>query len=179
MSYEPTRRAKVRDAVVALLKAGVPAVKKRVYSARTWPVQVRDMPGLLVYGWQEEKKRTSISAVETSFDVNLILVVEIVLSDRSRDSEESERDLDELTGIVTDLVMGADILRGVPNGLIEHIDGVKTTLGVDTRSSELALGRAHVAFDMKWSEVFEAPLPAVDCEDAFVTFTAIPPPPKI
>lgn len=168
-----TRRAKVRDEVVSLLKLGLPLVEGRVYPARTWRLQEYELPALLVYGWQEEKKRTSIATGGTSYDVNLILVVEMVTEDRSRDAAEAEALLDELTGDITEIVMSAPSLRAL-GGLVEHVDGVKTVLQVEGRESELTIARAHVAFDFKWTEVFVLPMQV--CADPLVTLRLASPP---
>lgn len=168
-------RACVRTAVANLLAERVPALKRRVLRARTWPLSEDHMPAALVYGWQEEKKRTGGTAHRSFYSVSFILAVELRLDTRSRAGLELEAELEELAGAVTQTVLTAGELLLQPDRKIERIDGVKTTLGIDTRSSEVALGSALVAFDMAWTEVFETPQPPVECEETSLAFRPIAP----
>ncbi|MGX9963163.1 hypothetical protein ACVFYP_07555 [Roseomonas sp. F4] len=168
-------RVAVRDAVAVLLAERVPALRKRVYRARTWPLSEDELPAALVYGWQEEKKRTGGTSYRSFYAVSFILAVELRLDARSRDAVALEAELEELTGAVTEAVLAAGELLLPPNRKIERIDGAKTTLGIDTKSSEVALGSALVAFDMAWTEVFDTPCPPIDCEDASLAFRPIAP----
>ncbi|WP_439597990.1 hypothetical protein [Falsiroseomonas sp.] len=168
-------RALVRTTVANLLAERVPALRKRVFRARTWPLSEEHLPAALVYGWQEEKKRTGGTPHRSFYDVSFILAVELRLDTRSRASLELEAELEEMAGAVSQAVLTAGELLLPPDRRIERIDGVKTTLGIDTRSSEVALGSALIAFDMAWTEVFETPHPTVDCEDSSLAFRPIAP----
>ncbi|MFC7611756.1 hypothetical protein [Teichococcus aestuarii] len=53
----PSARARIRHAVVELLKARVPAVRRRVYRGRSWPLQERELPALLVYAGRRTRRR--------------------------------------------------------------------------------------------------------------------------
>lgn len=164
-----TARALRRDAVVTLLKRGVPAVKGRVHKARTWSLQERELPLLLVYAWDETKTAKSLSTVSTQYGVALTLAVEVRVAQEGRASEAVEQDLEDLAGAVCEAVLKAPELLG-DDGLLERILGVKTTFGVDARESEVALGRALIAFEFQWSEVYDLPLPPTDCESAALAF---------
>ena len=168
----PSARARIRHTVVELLKARVPAVRRRVFRGRTWPVQVREMPGLLVYAWQEDKKGSpGAGTARTTYEVELTLAVEIRVAEASRAEEQAEAvedELEELAGAVTEAVMQAPELLG-RDGLIERIDGVRTTFGIDGRDAEQTLGRALVAFELRFREQYPLPPPPVVCDDpAFV-----------
>jgi hypothetical protein len=168
-------RVAVRDTVATLLAERVPALRRRVFRARTWPLSEDELPAALVYGWQEEKKRTGGASIKSFYAVSFILAVELRLDARSRDAVALEAELETLTGAVTEAVMSAAELLLPPARKVERIDGAKTTLGIDTKSSEVALGSALVAFDMAWTEVFETPHPPIDCEETSLAFRPIPP----
>ncbi|WP_338662626.1 hypothetical protein VQH23_21055 [Pararoseomonas sp. SCSIO 73927] len=160
-------RAVVRDRVTEILREGATLVEGRVYRARTWPVQEREQSLLLVYGWQEELKRLGGTSAQSRFQASFILGVEARVRDRSRDEEEVEAELEALTGQVRDLVLTSADLQMGPGRLIERVEGVKTTLGIDTKSSELALGRGLVAFELIWPETFDVIQPDPACCDGF------------
>ncbi|MBU8547240.1 MULTISPECIES: hypothetical protein [Roseomonadaceae] len=166
-------RCAVRTTVATLLAERVPALRNRVFRARTWPLSEDHLPAALVYGWQEEKKRTGGTSHRSFYTVSFILAVELRLDARSRACMELEAELEELAGAITQVVMTAAELLLPPDRRIERIDGVKTTLGIDTKSSEVALGSALIAFDMAWTEVFETPHPPTDCEETSLAFRPI------
>lgn len=157
----PQHRVAVRDKVAEILAAALPDIP--VHRARSWAVGEAEMPALFVYGWQEVRKRTGGTSYRSFYTVTLTLAVEIRLDMRSRDGVALEAELEAVTGTVTDAVLEAGALLLPPDRLIERVEEVKTTLGIDTKSSELALGAALVAFDMAWTEVSEVPSPEVDC----------------
>lgn len=176
MPNEATHRAVVRDLVVALLKAGIPAVNGRVWPARSWPLQERESDSLLVYAWDETKEsQDGSSTVDTRYKVDLTLAVEIDVVSIGRDVVGVERQLELLAGEVCEVVMKAPALLGA-GGALERITGVKTAFGIDARTSEKAIGRGLVAFGMRWSEVYDLPLPAIDCEDPDLAFQIVPAP---
>lgn len=176
MSEPASARARIRDEVTDLLRGGMLGIHgvKKVLRARTWPLQEEDLPAILVYGWQEKKEAIGASTSGMAYRVNLILAVEIRVLDRSRDGEEVEVELENLTGQVCEIVMKARSLLLPRDGLIERIDEVKTTLGINTADSDLALGRALVAFDMKFTEVYEIP-PVIDCDEPAIAWGLIQP----
>lgn len=173
MSEPASRRAKIRDEVTALLRSGMTGVKK-VLRARTWPLQEEDLPAVLVYGWQENKQAIGASTASMVYRVNLILAVEIHVMDRARDGEEVEAELEDLTVQVYEIVMKARPLLSQKYGLIERIEEVKTTLGINTKDSDLALGRALVAFDLKFPETYTIP-PVIDCDEPAIAWGLIQP----
>lgn len=166
----------VCDAVALVLAGLVTAVAGRVYRARTWPTQEDEQPALLVYGWQEELKRTGGDSTQSQYEVAYTLAVVIRVNAASADGEAAEADLQEIAGTVREAVLTCASLFLAPGRLIESIEGVKTTLGIDTRTGEVAVGQAQVAFSMKWTEVFAVPSPPVDCTgfDTFVRLKAVP-----
>jgi hypothetical protein len=72
----PTARAAVRDIVVALVTAGVPAVGGRVYRSRVWPISPAsgptptELPALLVYASPETKTLSTVASVDQMFAVS-------------------------------------------------------------------------------------------------------------
>ncbi|MFC7611702.1 hypothetical protein [Teichococcus aestuarii] len=169
----PSARARIRHAVVELLKARVPAVRRRVYRGRSWPLQERELPALLVYARQEDKKAPAgAGTAVTSYAVELTLAVEIRVAEASRAGEQAEAvedELEALAGAVTDAVMQAPELLG-RTGLIERIEGVRTTFGVHGRDAEQTLGRALVAFDLRFSERYRLLPPPIVCDEPTLTF---------
>lgn len=169
----PSARARIRHTVVELLKDRVPAAQRRVFRGRTWPVQVREIPALLVYAWQEDKKAPAgAGTAVTSYAVELTLAVEIRVAEASRAGEQAEAvedELEALAGAVTDAVMQAPELLG-RTGLIERIEGVRTTFGINGRDAEQMLGRALVAFDLRFSERYRLPPPPIVCDDPAFAF---------
>lgn len=160
-------RVLVRDKVAEILAASVPPVEGRVFRARTLPLSPTDLPALLVYGWQEEMKRTGGTAMRSFYAVSFILAVELRLDPRrASDGEAAEIEIEAIAGLVTHAVTTAAALLLPPERLIERIDGIKTTLGIDGRGGEVALGAALIAFDLAWTETFEVPEPPIDCGDA-------------
>ncbi|SHJ69048.1 hypothetical protein SAMN02745194_03132 [Roseomonas rosea] len=171
-----THRAAIRDKVTEILRAGVAEAAGRVFRARTWPLQGGDYPGYLVYGWEEELKRSGGTAQQTYFEARFLLAVEARVSDESTDAEDVEAQLERLTGAARDLVLTSPELTGGDTRMIERFDAVKTTLGIDTRNSELALGRGLVVFEVVWPEVFETARPEPDCgcEESSLAFRPVP-----
>jgi hypothetical protein len=175
MIDERGRRRKVVDQVTDLLKALVPQTAGRVFRARTWNLQDDQHPALLVYGWDEEKKAASLNTSGVQYGVNLILAVEVRVLDRSRDGEEVEAELDALADRVTEAILKSPELLAPRAGLIERIESVKTSFGINTKDSEVALGRALVAFDMKFTEQYDLREPPF-CVDPEIAFHIIPDP---
>jgi hypothetical protein len=170
-------RAAVRHKVAEILAEAVPQVDGRVFRARTWTMAEAELPALLVYGWQEEKKRSGGRAHRSFYDVTFTLAVEIRVADRSRDGEEMEQELEAIAGAVEDAVLTAAELL-LPPRMIEAVSEVKTTFGIDTKTSEVAVGAALVAFSLTWTETSDVPSPAVECQagDTSLRLKPVPPP---
>ncbi|WP_419900693.1 hypothetical protein [Roseomonas sp. USHLN139] len=177
MTIVSTHRQLVRDQVVDLLKLGIPSLKGRVWAGRTWPLQERETFGILVYGWEETKEaRAGASTLDAAYAVHCVMAVEIVCLEPSRQGVTVEDEMEFLAGEVCDLVMKSHLLLGA-DGSLERIGSVKTTLGIDTRTSEKAIGRALLAFGMHWSEAYDLPAPNADspCEDVQLAFAPATP----
>jgi hypothetical protein len=185
MSGSDGHRAVIAAAVTAMLRESIPEVSGRVFHARTWPLQETDHPALLVYGWQEEKTAISLSTWSAQYAVRLVLAVEVRVLDRSRDGNseglgerqqnEVEAELEALSNAVCETVMKSRRMLGA-GGLVERIEGVKTTLGINTRDSEMALGRALIAFDLRFTEQYDLTDPVIECDDAELVLHITPDP---
>lgn len=168
----PTARSLIRDEVVAILKRGLPGMQERIFRARTWPLQDKEAPALMVYGWEEQKDAAPVSSVTTSYGVSLMMAVQILVSAAGRHAERVEQDLEELAGVVCELVMSSQALLGY-GGRIERIAGVKTTLGIKPQTGERSNGEGLIIFDMRFSESYTLPPPEVECEEAALVLQPI------
>lgn len=167
-----THRALVRDQVAEILRSlGI----AKVYRARSWPLDAAQLPALLVYGYDEEKSGPDIGSAETAYAVACIMAIEAKVSARSRDTEAVEAELETLCRAIELAILTAPGLLGEV-GSIERVAGVRTTLAIDTADSEAAVGKALMAFDLRWSEIYEMPMPPVDCDAPGLAFQAIPAP---
>lgn len=167
-----THRALVRDQVAEILcKRGI----GRVYRARSWPLEAAQLPALLVYGYDEEKTGPEVASAETAFAVACVMAIEAKVALRSRDTEAVEAELETLCRAIELAILTAPGLLGEA-GSIERVAGVRTTLAIDTAESEAAIGKALLAFDLRWSELYAVPLPPVDCDEPGLAFQAIPAP---
>lgn len=168
-----TARSVTRDLVVDLLKAGVPAVNHRVWRARSWPVQEWEMPALLVYAWDESKSGPEVRvAGERRYRVALSLAVELAVLDRGRDVEACEREMEDLAGEICEVILKHPALVG-PEGRLDAIAGVRTTMGVDARTGEKAIGRSLIVFDVRFDEFYASP-PEIECDDAAIALMPVP-----
>ncbi|EHL97709.1 hypothetical protein HMPREF9946_03992 [Acetobacteraceae bacterium AT-5844] len=166
-------RLRVRDVVSEILTRRLPELGGRVYRAREWPLQEGQTPALLVYGYQEEKTGPAVHGGETSYGISWILSVQVRVEGRSRDTPVVEQELEQLCQAVSLALLTAPELLG-EGGLIERIDSVKTTLNIDARTGETALGQALVAFDMRWTETYRLPA-EIGCAETTFHFRVIPP----
>lgn len=180
MSSTATRRAKVVAKVAELLGAAA-IVSGGVRSSRTWPLKDQQMPGLLVYAWDETKERIGRSTDDMQYRVLLTLAVDIRLQDRSRDTVEMDDELERIAGRVCDVVMKSpDLLRppmpgedDTGGGLIEAINAVRTSFNISTKESERALAHGRIAFEMQWTEQYDLPR-GYDCDDPSFAFAPRP-----
>jgi hypothetical protein len=155
----------------------VPQVAGRVYRARDWPLQEHQVPALLVYGYEEEKTGPTISGDRSAYEVSCIMAVQVKTEAASRATEAVEQELESLCQTAcTALLTARALLADGPEGCIERIASVKTTLNIDARTGEKALGQALIAFDLRWHEFYALPLPDVDCDEPSLTFRLIPDP---
>lgn len=166
-------RAGVRDIVAAVLERRMPELGGRVFRARDWPVQESEATAVLVYGYDEEK--TGADLQSETFSVACTMAVQVKLDAASRRTQEVEAELERCCQAVCLAVLTAPELLDPQTGRIERIAGVKTTLNIDARSGERALGQAMIAFDMRWHETYLRPPPVV-CEQPALFFRFTPDP---
>jgi hypothetical protein len=167
-------RAGVRDIVAAVLQRRLPELGGRVFRARDWPVQEAEVTAALVYGYEEEKTLTDQQS--ETYAVACTMAVQIKTEAASRRSVEVEAELERFCEAVCIAVMTAPELLDPDTGRIERIASVKTTLNIDARSGERALGQALIAFDMRWHEIYRLPPPVIDCEQPVLFFRVTPDP---
>lgn len=168
----PTKRAKVRDQVAALLAAGVPQVAGRVLRARVWPLQPPELPALLVYGYDETKTLRTVTAADQHWDVALTMAVVARAVGHGKQPEQVEARLEELAGAVCDALLPAAEFTLAADG-VEQIGAVRTTMKVEF-DGERCVGDVLVALDFQWSEVVTVPPPPVDCEEAALALDVAP-----
>jgi hypothetical protein len=166
-------RLGVRDLVADVLTRRLPELRGRIYRAREWPLQEHEVPALLVYGYQEDKTGPEVHGGAVHYDVSCILSVQAMTQAASRHTEAVERELELLCQAICLAILTAPELLGA-EGAIERIASVKTTLNIDAKTGEKALGQALVAFDLRWHETYRLP-PDVECDDPTLTFRVIPP----
>jgi hypothetical protein len=70
------RRQEWRDLVAQILSDGLPLVYGRVFKARVWPLQLPELPAVLVYGWQETKSRKTLDVWTHQFEVTCSIAIE-------------------------------------------------------------------------------------------------------
>lgn len=152
----PTGRAEVRDLVAAIVAAAVQPLGGVVYRARTYPLQLDQLPAILVYGWEETKKNPGISSPDVRMDVTCQMVVQAYA--QADTPELVEAALEDLAGAIVGSVITAPGLVDA-GGAIERIASVKTTIQVPRPTGETVAGEVSVTFEMEWSEMFDVPLP--------------------
>jgi hypothetical protein len=165
-------RAEIMAIVSDRLNLKLPEVQ--IYRAREWPLQLREMPALLVYAWDETKTGPAMASEETAYSVSCILTVDLKVTDRARDGVEVEADLEALASRIYDAILRSRPLLTGPDG-IERIADVRTTLGVSLQNTERSIGEGRIAFDMRWTEIYALDEAEIACDEPFVTLNLIPP----
>jgi hypothetical protein len=161
-----TARAKYRDRVTQYLIAGVSAVEGRVYRARVWPLKLPELPALLVYGYDEEKKRANMDGGRAEYSVSCTMAIMGRVSGVAGAPDAVEASLELLAGQIEATLLRPDHLTRKGDG-IEAIAGVRTTLKVEI-AGERCNGELMVALDMQWMDIFLAPEPDIVCEEPFL-----------
>lgn len=171
----PTGRAKVRDVVVGLLIAGVPAVAGRVYRSRVWPISPgagptdTELPALLVFATPETKRLVTVSSVDQHFtvscDITVLARAYPPAGATPGPAERLEATLEDMAGAIEDVVLTAPELIGW-DGAIERIAEVRTELMIEPGSATL-VGSAGITITMEWSEVRSVREP-ITCESPTV-----------
>lgn len=175
-------RAAVRDALVSILVAGVPALEGRVYRSRMWPINpalgpsLRETPAALVYASPETKARQhargSIDKIfRTSCELTVI-VRDFPAPGDGPPEVRLEAQLEQLAGTVEAVVLTTPEFI---NGAIEDIGEVRTEIAMDAEGGNLA-GAVVLTFTAEWSEQWSMPDPAY-CEDPTITLAPLPPMP--
>jgi len=166
-------RLGVRDIVARVLEQRLPELQGRVYRAREWPLHEHQVPALLVYGYQETKSGPEVHGGDVVYAVSCIMSVQAMTEAASRHTEAVERELEQLCQAICLAILTAPELLGAA-GAIERIDSVKTTLNIDAKTGEKALGQAVVAFELCWSETYQLPA-EIPCAETTFHFRVIPP----
>lgn len=161
-----TAREKFRDWVVERLVAGVPAVEGRVYRSRVWPVQKTDTPSLLVYGYDEEKKRANMDGGRVEFSTSCTMAIMARVVGVAKAPEAVEAELELMAGQIEASLLPPNQLTRKGDGA-EAIAGVRTTMKVEL-AGEVASGELLIALDLQWKDVFLAPEPEIVCEEPFL-----------
>jgi len=167
-----TAREKFRDWAVQRLIAGVPAVEGRVYRARVWPLQKTDTPALLVYSFDEEKKRSNMDGGRAEFAASCTMAIAARAVGVARAPETVEARLEFLAGQIEASLLRPDQLTRRGDGA-EFIAAVRTTMKVEL-AGDVCSGELLIAVDLHWTDVFLAPEPDIVCEDPFLAMQHIP-----
>lgn len=144
----PTARAAKRDLVADILTAALPGVGGRVYRARVWPIQLPELPAVLVYGWQETKTRKSLDAWTHLFEVTCSMAIEGRV--QTANGPDAETAMENLAGDIEAAILTSPLLLGL-TGTLERIDRVETKLEAHA-ASESVQGAVSMAFDLVWTE---------------------------
>jgi hypothetical protein len=169
-------RAGVRDLVAEILKQRLPDLKGGVFPARDWPLQEHQVPAVLVYGYEETKTGQGLSGDRSTFEVSCIMAVQVKTEAAGRHTGAVEQELERICQTVCLALLTSRALLDMETGRIERIDSVKTTLNIDAKTGEKALGQALIALDLRWREFYDLPPVDVDCEEPTLTFRIIPDP---
>ena len=122
-------RAAVRDQIAAIVEAAVEPLGGVVFRARIFPLQLPQLPAVLVYGWKEKKTLASLSSADPRYDVTCHYDVHAVTG--ADTPELLEVALEALAVSITEAVLQAPGL--VDNGgTIERIASVETTIACRT-----------------------------------------------
>lgn len=167
-----TAREKYRDWVVQRLIAGVPEVQGRVYRSRVWTLTKPDTPALLVYGYDEEKKRANMSGDRAEFATSCTMAIQARVVGVPKFPEAVEARLELLAGRIEAALLRPDQLTRKGDGA-EAIAGVKTTISIEI-AGEVCNGEMMIALELQWKDVFLAPEPDIDCEDPSLAFQPLP-----
>lgn len=158
-----TARSAKRDLVSQILVNGLPGVSGRVFRARVWPVKLPELPALLVYGWQETKTRKTLDVWTHQFEVTCSIAIEGRI--QATNGPDAETALENLAGDIEFALLTAPELLGL-TGSIERIDRVETKLEAHA-TAETVQGAVSMAFDLVWTEVHQAIVPAGEQTDNF------------
>jgi hypothetical protein len=159
----PTARAAKRDLVGRILIAQLPVLGGRVYQARVWPMQLPELPAVLVYGWRETKMRKTLDAWTHQFEVTCSMAIEGRI--HAAQGPLAEIALETLAGDIEYAILTSPELLGL-TGSIERIDRVETKLEAHA-TSELVEGAVSMAFDFVWTEIHQIIVPAGEVTDDF------------
>ena len=154
----PTGRAEVRDLIAIVVAAAVLPLSATVFRARTFPLQLPELPAVLVYGWEEDKRCMSIVSPDSRYDTSCAMIVQAAVT--AATPELVEEKLEIFAGAIVNAVLKADSLVG-PAGAIERVSSVKTKLDVPRPTGDQIIGELTVTFVLEWSELYEIPDPGM------------------
>lgn len=114
------KRQIIRDAIVALLKLGIPALDGRVYPNRARPTEMTELPVALVYSLSETAQNFTIDGYQYR-DLNVIIEI------RARLGIGSDDLIDDLC-LAAERAIAADPRLG---GVANLVDIASTQIGLD------------------------------------------------
>jgi len=132
-------RARIRDAVVAVLRGTVPN-RMRVYPMRRMPLQAEQLPALLVYTLAED------AAVETMSGPRFMARdLDLVVEGVAQDNDDLEAELDRLAVIIeTRLGAALNDPASTLRGLARAGGLVRTEIGMRPPQSPDEAGTGHI-----------------------------------
>lgn len=157
-------RARIRDATLLKLIAGVPQAGGRVWRGRAWPVSDANLPAVLVYIFRERKALLSEAGGEPMYRVTATLAVHCrvaapevpadTLDEAAHSGALLEDQMDSLAGAVERALLND------PEWVaqFERIPAVDTDMRVDP-NADRAVGEAAITFTLEWTEDFPPDLP--------------------
>ncbi|HEY0183523.1 MAG TPA: hypothetical protein VGC09_12015 [Rhodopila sp.] len=151
----PTARAAKRDLIGNILVIGLPMLGGRVFQARVWPMQLPELPAVLVYGWQETKTRRTLDAWTHQFEVECAMALEGMV--QAPTGPEVEDGMEALAGDIEYAILTSPLLLGL-TGSIERIDRVETKLQARA-DAEMVQGTVSMAFHLVWTEIHQVVVP--------------------
>lgn len=146
-------RAQIRDATLLLLLQAVPEAGRRIYTARTWPLESPKNPCLLVYTWRETKTLLSTAGSAPQFQVDAKLVV------RARAEAEDEIGLEAALDALAGAVENALLTDPDWVARFERIGGIESSIHTLEEPAERPVGEVALVFDVRWTEDFPPRLP--------------------
>jgi hypothetical protein len=156
------RRQEWRDLVAQILSDGLPLVYGRVFKARVWPLQLPELPAVLVYGWQETKSRKTLDVWTHQFEVTCSIAIEGRI--HARNGDDAEIALESMARDIETALLTSPLLLGMTTAL-ERIDRVETK--IEAHTAETVQGAVSMAFDFVWTETHQAVVPAGETTENF------------
>jgi hypothetical protein len=132
-------RKQIRDAIEALLVAGVPLVSGRVYGSRVYPLTDANIPALLVYTASEE------SGLQTMGRKTLMRDLSVSIDAYVRVTSNFDDDVDAICAQIEGAI-GADFYL---SGLSKNTVLASTEIDFDGEA-EQPIGVARLTYDVRY-----------------------------